>query len=55
MAKPPAPDRLEPLKNALKSAEMPGGAWLLCGQVSYLSAYYLSLLRKKIIPDPDMG
>ena len=49
------PDRLAPLKDALKSSEMPGGAWLLCGPESYLSEYYRTLVRKKVIPDPDMG
>ncbi len=49
------PDRLSILKDALKSSDMPGGAWLLCGPESYLSEYYRSLLRKKVIPDPDMG
>lgn len=49
------PDRLAPLKDALKAPGVPGGAWLLCGPESYLSEYYRSLLRKKVIPDPDMG
>ena len=49
------PDRLSPLKDALKSTDMPGGAWLLCGPESYLSEYYRTLVRKKVIPDPDMG
>ena len=49
------PDRLAPLKDALKASAFPGGAWLLCGPESYLSEYYRSLMRKKVIPDPDMG
>ena len=49
------PDRLAPLKDALKASGTPGGAWLLCGPESYLSEYYRSLMRKKVIPDPDMG
>lgn len=49
------PDRLAPLKDALKASGTPGGAWLLCGPESYLSEYYRSLLRKKVIADPDMG
>ena len=49
------PDRLAPLKDALKASGTPGGAWLLCGPESYLSEYYRSLMRKKIIPDPDIG
>lgn len=49
------PDRLAPLKDALKAPGVPGGAWLLCGPESYLSEYYRSLMRKKVIPDTDMG
>ena len=49
------PDRTAILKDALKSSDTPSGAWLLCGPESYLSEYYRSLLRKKVIPDPDMG
>ncbi len=49
------PDRLAPLKDALKASGTPGGAWLLCGPESYLSEYYRSLLRKKVIADPEMG
>ncbi len=49
------PDRLSILKDALKSPEMPCGAWLLCGPESYLSEYYRTLLRKKVISDPDLG
>lgn len=48
-------DRLSPLKVALKASDVPGGAWLLCGPESYLSEYYRSLLRKKVIADPEMG
>lgn len=55
MAKPQAPDCLAPLKDLLKSPQTPGGAWLLCGPESYLSAHYLLLLRKKVIPDPELG
>lgn len=32
-----------------------GGAWLLCGPETYLSSYYRDKIRKKIIPDPEMG
>ena len=48
-------DKESVLKDALKAKAAPGGVWLLCGPESYLSGYYLSLLRKKVIPDPDMG
>ena len=43
------------LKDALKAKSGLSGAWLLCGQEEYLSRYYLELVRKKVIPDPDMG
>lgn len=55
MAYSKSPDRLAPLKDKLKSPGAPGGAWLLCGPEAYLSAYYLSQIRKKVIPDPDLG
>ncbi len=31
------------------------GAWLLCGEETYLSSHYRTLIRRRIIPDPDMG
>ena len=43
------------LREVLKKDGCPGGVWLLCGQEDYLSRYYLTLLRKKVIPDPDAG
>lgn len=49
------PDRLSVLKDALKSSGLPDGAWLLCGPESYLSEYYRTLIRKKVIADPDLG
>lgn len=49
------PDMESVLKDALKAKNAPGGIWLLCGPESYLSEYYLSLFRKKIIPDPELG
>lgn len=55
MAAGKTPDRTAELKEKLKAPGAPGGAWLLCGPESYLSAYYLSLLRKKVIADPELG
>jgi len=49
------PDPTEQLKEALKGPSVGGGAWLLCGPESYLRNYYLSLMRSRVIPDPDMG
>ncbi len=48
-------DTAAELKEKLKAPGAPGGAWLLCGPESYLSAHYRNLLRDKIIPDPDLG
>ncbi len=48
-------DPTAPLKDALKAPAAPGGAWLLCGPETYLSLHYRALLRKKIIPDPELG
>ncbi len=50
-----ATDKTAALKEALKGRGTVNGAWLLCGEESYLSAHYLTLLRKKMIPDPEMG
>lgn len=50
-----APDKVAQLKEKLNKKGPLGGAWLLCGEESYLSMYYRTLVRKKLIPDPDMG
>ena len=49
------PDKSLELKELLKKPGAPGGAWLLCGPEAYLSSFYLAQMRKKVIPDADMG
>ncbi len=49
------PDKAALLKEKLKAKGPFGGAWLLCGEESYLSRHYRALLCEALIPDPDMG
>ncbi len=49
-----AADPSAALKEQLKKKQL-SGVWLLCGEETYLSRYYLQEIRKALIPDPDMG
>lgn len=44
---------LQPIIDACKKGTPAGGVYLFCGEEAYLKRHYLSLLRKKLLGEPE--